>query len=421
MIRLLITSLSVVLSLLFLNACASTGLTSTSNSAPALPENFSTNSVVVIIDDPRSERRKNAVVSTGYRTQVNYASDPLLAKKSQEIATDYSLNISYEWPIQSLDVHCFVIETTDAKETIELLNADKRVRYAQPLNTFLVRSSEFESKTYANGLNDKQDKLTSINLKQNIQSAYHEKMQYGKGQRIAVIDTSADINHPDLNRRNIKQWDFVGSRRGQTQERHGTAVLGLIAAQHDNGIGINGAAPKAEVGVFRACWQNQKDSNQASCDTVALSLALDASLRWKPDIVNLSLSGPPDFLLEEFIKKMVDSGIIVVTAHDDKRGELNRFPTKRSGVLFAYGSASNTENNANQISTQPAGISSNATVMLGQKDAFTLQPGGHYDVLTGHSMAAPIVSSLIALFKESMPNLETQKVIKEIKALEGEY
>jgi len=111
MIRLLITSLSVVLSLLFLNACASTGLTSTSNSAPALPENFSTNSVVVIIDDPRSERRKNAVVSTGYRTQVNYASDPLLAKKSQEIATDYSLNISYEWPIQSLDVHCFVIET----------------------------------------------------------------------------------------------------------------------------------------------------------------------------------------------------------------------------------------------------------------------------------------------------------------------
>jgi len=59
-------------------------------------------------------------------------------------------------------------------------------------------------------------------------------------------------------------------------------------------------------------------------------------------------------------------------------------------------------------------LTSQDTVQLGQKNAFTLQPDGNYDVLTGHSMAAPVVSSILALLKESSPNVDTKNLLEAI-------
>lgn len=384
---LLLTLISIVLS-----ACVNTPIVS------SLPENFSETSVVVIIKDPRPARRKQSTVSTGYRSKLNYDVDPILTQASQEIANDYKLKISYAWPIRTLDVHCFVVETNDPATLIKLLNSDSRVSYAQSLNSFSGSNS-----------NPKGKKFKSRAKSTEVTDVYHSENQYGQGQRIAIIDTLADINHPDLIKSNITQWDLLGNSRGQKQERHGTAVLGLIAAQHSNGIGIDGAAPKAKVGLFRGCWQLSKDAIEATCDTVALSLALDAALRWNPDVINLSLTGPPDRLLEEFISRMINNGVIVVAAFDEKRGEKNRFPTKRPGVIFAYGQNQSTNPTPNTD-----------IVSISQKDAFTLQPGGNYDVLSGHSMAAPIVSSVIALFKESKPNASSKTIFKKLKSLESE-
>ncbi len=390
---LLITLLSTCL----LSACAST----TPTISTGVPTSFGPNAVVVVINDPRPSRRKQSAVSTGYQSRINYDVDPLLTKTSKTIATDYQLLVSYEWPIRSLGAHCFIVESNDPETLIRLLNNDSRVRFAQTLNSFLGSSSD-DTPIEKN--------LSTPSKSKIIPNLYHSENQYGKGQRIAIIDTLADINHPDLKMSDIEQWDLIGRSRGQLQEKHGTAVLGLIAAQHSNGIGINGAAPKAKIGLFRGCWQVEKESSQARCDTVALSIALDAAIRWKPDVINLSLSGPPDRLLEEFIKKMTNSGVVVVAAFDEKRDEINRFPTKRSGVIFAYGNNSQVKKPYNSD-----------TIVISQKDALTLQPGGKYDVLTGHSMAAPIVSSVIALYKESKPNGNNKDLLTELKHLQASY
>jgi len=280
--RLLITHLIIIICATLLSACASNNFSLNSD----LPESFdTTTSVVIIIDDPRSNRRKSAALSTGYQMNISYETDPVLSKKSNSIAADYALDISYEWPIKSLNVHCFVVKTQNPEQTISQLMADNRVRSAQTLNTFLAQSVPEEN---LKSQPKTKKSFKDLNKENSIQKFYREKMQFGTGQRIAIIDTSADLSHPDLKKSKINQWDFVGSKRGQRVERHGTAVVGLIAAQPENGIGIDGTAPKADVGVFRGCWQENKDSNQAKCDTVSLSLALDAALRWNPDIVNLS-------------------------------------------------------------------------------------------------------------------------------------
>ena len=89
---------------------------------------------------------------------------------------------------------------------------------------------------------------------------------------------------------------------------------------------------------------------------------------------------------------MLERGSVVVAAFDEHRDRRDRFPLLRPGVLYAYG-----------IGTRNEARREAGTVAIGARDAFTLQPDAGYNVLSGHSMAAPIVSARVALFQAAMP------------------
>lgn len=344
-----------------------------------LPVSFDERSVLVVIDDPRPQRRRNALLGSGYQSRRNYDADPLLMQAAQSIADSYEAVIEYQWPIASINAHCFVIRTDEPSTLIDQLNVDDRVRYAQPVNEFTGKGSIAGNSESVTGLQQTNESVAND----------------GRGQRIAIVDTHADIEHPDLPPGRVAQWDLVGPGRGLAKERHGTAVLGLLAATPMNGIGIDGALPEASFGVFRGCWQTSHSSAEATCDTVSLSLALQTAHHWNPDVVNLSLTGPRDRLLEEIISSMLESNTVVVAAFDEDRDRNDRFPLLRSGVVYAYG-----------VGTQSMGMEDSGAVAIGAKDALTLQPNSGYDVLSGHSMAAPVVSARVAQFRASMPNAD---------------
>ncbi|MGN0885251.1 MAG: autotransporter domain-containing protein [Candidatus Spyradosoma sp.] len=76
----------------------------------------------------------------------------------------------------------------------------------------------------------------------------------GSGVVIGVIDEWLDPEHPDLAPNYSTQWskDFIGSARDDDEvmyssESHGTFVAGMAAARGNNGIGISGAAPYAQL------------------------------------------------------------------------------------------------------------------------------------------------------------------------------
>ena len=359
--------------------------------ADSLPESFDHRSVLVVIDDPRPQRRRNALLGSGYQSRRNYDVDPLLMKTARSIAEGYDAIIEYQWPIESIDAHCFVVLTDEPSKLIAQLNADDRVRYAQSINEFKSRG----------------------NLALDSGAAYKNSTGEigafaGRGQRIAIVDTFADIDHPDLPHDRVAQWDLVGPGRGLPKEQHGTAVLGLLAAKPMNGIGIDGAAPQASFGMFRGCWQLSGASPEATCDSVSLSLALQTAHEWNPDVVNLSLTGPRDRLLEDILSAMLAQGSFVVAAFDENRDKNDRFPLSRPGVVYAYG-----------IGTESASMPDGGTVAIGARDALTLQPDAGYDVMSGHSMAAPIVSGRIAQFRESMPNAGIEALHDKLRELES--
>lgn len=71
----------------------------------------------------------------------------------------------------------------------------------------------------------------------------------GAGVRVAVLDSGIDPDHPDLapNLNTILSTSFIdGETYDSPAGRHGTHVAGTIAAA-DNGLGIIGVAPEAEL------------------------------------------------------------------------------------------------------------------------------------------------------------------------------
>src|SRR5690606_25958941 len=107
--------------------------------------------------------------------------------------------------------------------------------------------------------------------------------------------------------------DLVAGHPFDRAEVHGTAVAGIIASAV-NRLGIVGVAPDAGIAALRACWALGKDSVAAKCSTFSIARALQTALDVGADVVNLSLTGPADPLLERMLDEVIARGVIVIAA-----------------------------------------------------------------------------------------------------------
>lgn len=344
--------------------------------------------LMVVIDDPRSERSRRQLAGPGYSARLAYADDPALRRRTQAIASDYGLNVVSEWPLNSLDVHCFVI-TPPSADVLRRLTQDQRVRWVQPFNEFETRSQAQVSPA-----SDNAEAITALNVARF--AAMHP--DRGRGARVAVVDTGVDQSHPDLSRSDLKLYNFVEDGRARKGEAHGTAVVGLIAARPNSTRGVEGLAHNARVDVLRACWE--LPGGGGKCNTLTLALALDAAIALGPDVLNLSLTGGYDRVLQALIEKLIAGGTLIVAAYDERRAPAARFPSPVSGVVYAYGDSA-------EPSPMPVAAASLAphAVVAAPREAYTLVPMNQYGLVTGHSIAAPQVASMAACLMIQYPDM----------------
>ncbi|HKN91905.1 MAG TPA: S8 family serine peptidase, partial [Acidimicrobiia bacterium] len=109
--------------------------------------------------------------------------------------------------------------------------------------------------------------------------------------RVGIVDAGVDLGHEDLAGKIVAHTSCLKSKgdpnnclgSGQDDVGHGTHVAGIIAAIKDNGIGVAGVAPDAELVVAKVA-----DSGGG----IAIEDA-NAGIRWVVDhgakVVNLSL------------------------------------------------------------------------------------------------------------------------------------
>jgi subtilisin family serine protease len=310
----------------------------------------------------------------GYRTTVR------TKELAQQLGRDYGLKVVAEWPIQALGVHCVVFEVADAGvrgDVIDRLEHDRRVESVEPMQLFSV-----EGRIGGDPYRDLQHGFAALGLEE------AHRWASGQGVRVAVIDTGVDVSHPDLAGRVGTARDFVDEGgAAPPAERHGTAVTGVIASDRDNGVGIVGVAPGAEILALRGCWTLAGGSGQAACSSFTLAKALSFAIDARPHVINLSLGGPRDALLERLLRVALTRGIVVVAA-DGETG-VAVFPGSVDGVLAVRASS-------------PTGARATRAGELsapGQEILSTV-PGGSYDFFSGSSLAAAQVSGVTALLLE---------------------
>jgi subtilisin family serine protease len=325
-----------------------------------------------------------------YRARKRYAVAASVRRDARAIADEYSLIELEQWPLKSLSVYCYVFEIQSGRSegVVAALSIDARVDSAQWLNTFQTQSGK--ETTYDDTYASMQHGLDTISL------AQAHSYSRGEGVRVAVVDSDADHNHEDLSG-SIKRIDYLTHASYERDQQHGTAVASIIGASANNALGMVGVAPAASLEVSEACWLDE-NSAQAVCDTFSLAKALDAMFEKPPDIINLSLSGPEDLLLQRILQGLIDQGAIVVAAASNTDSSTMEFPASMPGVISV--ASIGTDNQ--QMLTK--------TVYAPGNEILVAVPSDDYEFKSGNSLAAAHVSGIVALLKAKFPQTSADEV-----------
>jgi len=342
--------------------------------------------LVMAADDSMHRPDLRGARSGAYRQPRRYPGLPSdIARAMKQLAEEYRLRRVEHWPMSSLGVHCIVFEALpDARmETlVAQLAADPRVESAQRMNRFELRATD------AVGIWDDPYRGLQRSLDELGVTEVH-RWSTGQGIRIAVVDTGVAAAHPDLAGQLAERRDFIGN--SNAGDRHGTAVAGIIGAKAGNRLGIVGIAPRAKLLALKACEQ-QEAGGRGSCTTFNLARAIDYAIGADTDILNLSLGGPRDRLIERLLSQAIERNIIVIAAAGENDAS---FPSNLDGVIAVNGDR-----------TKPSAL----TLFAPGTDVLSLAPPDGYDYFSGNSIAAAQVSGIVALLREHEPELRASEI-----------
>lgn len=214
----------------------------------------------------------------------------------------------------------------------------------------------------------------------------------GSGVCVAVLDTGADVAHPDLvvaGSLSVEPgWEPV-DRQG-----HGTHCGGIVGAR-DNGCGVIGVAPECTLYSIKVL----DDDGHGSFEGIAKGIEMATTLG--VDVISMSLGSrqkPPGDTLQRAVDRAVSCGVVVVAAagneyEPDGRDTVN-WPAKCSGVIPVA---------AVDRAFAHAGFSSAGPELEGRGvsmpgvDIYSTYLNGSYAILSGTSMATPMLAGFIAL------------------------
>ncbi|HXJ01798.1 MAG TPA: S8 family serine peptidase [Micropepsaceae bacterium] len=200
---------------------------------------------------------------------------------------------------------------------------------------------------------------------------------------IGLIDAGIDRDHPDLKRAKIVTANFTGTN-ANTPSEHGTAIASLLVA---SGHSVRGVVPNATL--YAADVFGGSPTGGAA-DAVAQGLAWVSGKG--AAVINISLAGPPNRMVEAVVRALVARGCVIVAAAGNTGPATPiAYPAAYDGVIAATsvdreGKIQIDANQGPQMAFAALGV-----------DVPVAALGNGYARATGTSFAAPLIAARFAL------------------------
>lgn len=196
---------------------------------------------------------------------------------------------------------------------------------------------------------------------------------------------------------------------------HGTHVTGIIAAERDNGIGMNGIANNVKVMMVRAVPDgDEHDKDIAN----AIRYAVDNGA----EVISMSFGkpfSPQKNWVDDAVKYAERKGVLLVHAAGNDNENIDsaqNFPNPdyrdNSGVapnFITVGASGDSTNGGFTASFSNYGKKS-VDVFSPGVNIYSTLPNDKFGNLSGTSMATPVVAGVAALILEYYPDLSAEQV-----------
>lgn len=213
----------------------------------------------------------------------------------------------------------------------------------------------------------------------------------GLGVRVAVLDTGADLNHPDLVDNIVQIGNFTNSPQGANDvQGHGTHCAGIIGALN-NDIGVIGVAPKVSLIIVKVLGDNGSGYNNWVANGIRYAVDM------KADIISMSLgSSVKDPQIEKAVLYAYSKNIPIIAAagnEGDGRGNTSEisYPAYMDETI-AVGA-----NGLNNRIARFSNSNDEVDIVAPGVNIYSTFPINSYAKLSGTSMATPFVTGVLAL------------------------
>lgn len=205
--------------------------------------------------------------------------------------------------------------------------------------------------------------------------------------KLGLVDAGVNAKHPMLKQVVVNARSFDPAAN-VTPDAHGTAVASLLAE----------AAPGATVFAANVFTSLADGREIATADAIVRGLDWLATL--KVPVINLSLTGPANPILEAMIKRLSATGHILVAAvgNEGPRGA-PQFPAAYDNVVGVTAVDKNNRvylyaNHGDYVDFAAHGV-----------DLRVADPQGAIDTVSGTSYAAPVVAARLAAAMDDGPDV----------------
>ncbi|MFT4764072.1 MAG: minor extracellular protease Epr [Oleispira sp.] len=226
-------------------------------------------------------------------------------------------------------------------------------------------------------------------------------------QRIGLMDSSINTQHVCFTGLAINQQRFHD--KAQPSFKHGTAMASILLGE--NACDAQGILRQAQL--FNAVVFAQNKAGIVIASASQLVAGLSWLLTQKVNIINMSLSGPPNRILEQALKQVAARGItLVASAGNDGRAAFPRFPAAYPEVIAVTAVDQQLKIFDRAAQGPHIEISAPGVDML-------IAQGTTYASLSGTSLAAAMVTAVLASDEVTLirPDLSSRAQIlgKEVR------